>query len=31
MIDMLIVVAFIGAVVAPAVFAVRADTKVTRR
>jgi len=27
----MIVVAFIGAVVAPAIFAVRADTKVTRR
>jgi hypothetical protein len=31
MVDLLIVVAFIGAVVAPAIFAVRADTKVTRK
>ena len=31
MVDLMIVVAFIGAVVAPAIFAVRADTKVTRR
>jgi hypothetical protein len=31
MVDILIVVAFIGAVVAPAIFAVRADTKMPRR